>query len=79
MERPIVRNREEFLAFLFDLMDHIDAVKPENDTVYTYVQAAAAWLRDADGFYTNIGESRDTGEADWQLFADLFAAALVYE
>jgi hypothetical protein len=79
MERPIVRNREEFLTFLFELLDHIDAVKFENGTVYQYVQAAAAWLHDADGYYRNIGESRDTREADWQLFADMLCAALVYE
>jgi len=67
------------LTFLFELLDHIDAVKPENDTVYSYIQAAAAWLEDADGFYKNIGEARDTREADWQLFADILSAALVYE
>jgi hypothetical protein len=25
MERPIVQNREEFLAFLFQLLDYVDA------------------------------------------------------
>lgn len=79
MKRRTVRSREEFLTFLFELLDHIDAVKPANDTVYLYVQAAAAWLEDADGFYKNIGEARDTKEADWQLFADILAAALTYE
>ena len=51
----------------------------DESAVYSYVQAAAAWIEDSDGFYKNIGEARDTNEADWQLFADVLAAALVYE
>jgi len=76
MERPTVGSREGFLAFLFDLLDHVDAVQPDNDSVYTYIQAAAAWLNEADAFYLMMGEAQDTSEANWQVFADLLWAAL---
>lgn len=74
-ERPKVTSKKEFIDLIFDLLDHNDAVEWENDTVYDYLHAMAAWLEDADGFYSNIGEKCDTSKASWQLFADMLQEA----
>jgi hypothetical protein len=77
--RPRVESREEFIAFIFRLLDENDAVPWENDTAYAFLQGLAGWLEDADGFYANTGESRDLSKPDWQVFADALSAATVYE
>lgn len=78
-QRPIVKTKQDFAKLLFEMLDHNDAVKWENDTVFSYLQAMAGWLADADGFYRNIGENLDTAEPSWQLFADMLQAAACYE
>ena len=74
-----MNSREEFLAHLHSLVEEIVARPPENSSTGSYIEAAEAWLGDADGFYKNIGESRDVDVPDWQLFADILSAALEYE
>ena len=78
-ERAVVTSKQELVSLIFDLMDNNDAVKWDNDTIYPYLQAMAAWLNDSDGFYENIGETLDTNAPSWQLFADALQAAVVYE
>ena len=73
-DRAAVSTREELIALIFDLLDHNDAIEWRNETVYPYLQAIAAWLRDAEGFYQELGEGRSADEASWQLFADALQA-----
>ena len=77
--RPAITSKEQFLNFLFDLLDHNDAVEWENDTVYSFLQAMAAWLDDAEGYYKNVELDFDVEIPSWQLFADMLLAATVYE
>ncbi|MEM6260432.1 MAG: hypothetical protein AAGI37_19330 [Planctomycetota bacterium] len=79
MQRRIVTSRDELEKLIFELLDDNDAVEWDNDTTYSYLQAMAAWLRDSDGFYRNVGEQFDTNNPSWQLFADMLQAAAVYE
>jgi hypothetical protein len=78
-DRPRVQTRQELLDLIFKLLDENDAMEWENETAYRFVQALAAWLNDADGFYQNIAEATDANQASWQLFADALQAARVYE
>jgi len=77
--RRTVRTREAFISVLFELLDNNDAVEWENDTAYTFLQALAAWLHGAEGFYKNTGVPMDSEQASWQLFADAIQAATTYE
>ena len=77
--RPIVKNKELFLTFLFELLDDNDAVEWENDDIYSLLQAMAAWSNNADGFYKNINIEFDRSNPSWQLFFDMLVAATVYE
>jgi len=78
-DRPLAQTRQELIDLIFKLLDENDAVEWENETAYRFLQALAAWLSDADGFYRNIKEARDPNQASWQLFADALQAARVYE
>jgi hypothetical protein len=51
----------------------------QNQDVYTFLQAMAAWLNDCEGFYRNTGKPIDVDQPSWQLFADMLSAAAVYE
>ena len=78
-ERTRIESRQELVDLIFKLLDENDAIEWENETAYSFLQALAAWLNDADGFYRNINEARDPNNASWQLFADALQAAAVYE
>jgi hypothetical protein len=78
-ERTRIESRQELISLIFRLLDENDAIEWENETAYSFLQALAAWLNDADSFYLNINESRDPNNASWQLFADALQAAAVYE
>ncbi|MBL1175491.1 MAG: hypothetical protein FWK01_10245 [Pantanalinema sp. GBBB05] len=72
-------SRQELIALISRLLEENDAAEWENETAHRFLEALAAWLNDADGFYRNIKEARDPNEASWQLFADALQAATVYE
>jgi hypothetical protein len=78
-ERPRIESRQELIDLIFKLLDENDAVEWPNETAHSFLQALAAWLNDAEGFYKNIKEARDPNAASWQLFADALQAASVYE
>jgi hypothetical protein len=78
-ERTRIESRQELVDLIFKLLDENDAVEWQNETAHSFLQAMAAWLNDADGFYRNIKEARDPNNASWQLFADALQAAAVYE
>jgi hypothetical protein len=79
-ENPVT-TRDEFVGRIFELLDDHDAVGHlwENKDIYTYLQAMAAWLDDASGYYKNKGQDVDIEKPTWQLFADAISAASVYE
>jgi hypothetical protein len=70
-----VRSKEELITLIFELLDDNDAIEWKNDTAYTFLQAMAAWLEDADGFYKNANLKVDAKEPSWQLLADAMQAA----
>lgn len=74
-----IETKEQFLDLIFKLLDENDAIEWKNDTSYSFLQAMAAWLVDADGFYENMKIEMDTSKISWQLIADALQAAIFYE
>jgi hypothetical protein len=75
----VVNSKEELISLLFELLDDNDAIEWDNDTVYSYLQAMAAWLRDCDSYYKNQRIQLDTESPSWRLIGDMLQAASVYE
>ena len=76
-----VTSREDVAGVLLALATHYENHPDEweNADLGSYLQAMAAWLRDADGSYRNV---RGTGMPEppgWQVLADLLRAGRVYE
>ena len=80
MDEKKVASRDDLIAHLFDLLDDYDAVGDtwENQDVYRFLQAMAAWLNSCEGYYRNCHTTIDVEKATWQLFADALSAARVY-
>jgi putative addiction module component (TIGR02574 family) len=78
---PTVQTRDQFIDYLFCLMDDFDGIGNQwhNQDIYTFFQAMAAWLNDGAGYYRNANPSIDVEQPSWQLFADTLSAASVYE
>jgi hypothetical protein len=81
MNGDVVQSRQQLIGHLFRLMDDFDGAGNhwQNQDIYTFLQAMAAWLDDCDGFYRNFGKPIDVDQPSWQLFADMLSAAAVYE
>jgi hypothetical protein len=75
-----VSNKESFIEFLELLAKHckINSNEISNINTIDFIEAAAAWLEDSDGFYQNTGQKQPKID-DWKAIAHLFSAALIYE
>jgi hypothetical protein len=49
-----------------------------NRELKTFLEAMAAWIQDMDGYYKNRNEPVPV-RPDWKVFAEMVAAARVYE
>ena len=75
-----VRNRADLAEFLADLAAR-SRRSPDtlpNLTLEAFLDGAAGWVADMDGYYRNRGEQPQT-DPTWSLVAQIFAAATVYE
>lgn len=81
MDGTKLQSRQDLIGHLFRLMDDFDGVGStwQNQGVYSFLQAMAAWLEDCEGFYRNTGQAVDVDQPSWQLFGDALSAAAVYE
>jgi hypothetical protein len=50
----------------------------ENADLASFLEALAAWIDDADGWYSNVGRDLPTN-GDWSFFALALRAATTYE
>ncbi len=75
-----VATRDDLVTFLAELAEDCgrsDSAWP-NDTLESFLQGAAGWAQDMDGYYRNLG--RDPADVSpWQVLADVLMAARVYE
>jgi hypothetical protein len=76
-----VGSRDDLVAFLAALATEIQAgtFSVENDDVGSFVEAMAAWLDDADGFYLATEGRGCPVTPSWKTFADVVMAGTMYE
>jgi hypothetical protein len=75
-----IQARADFLALLRALVQELRE-KPEtweNNTLPLFLEATAAWTEDMDGYYQNQGRAVPD-QPTWQVLAEMFLAARVYE
>jgi len=76
-----VSNRQEFVKFI-DLLRKDFLANPEsweNKTLPDFLEALSAYADDIQGYYDNIGQVTDANQPAWQVFADIFKGAIIYE
>ncbi|WP_306320547.1 MULTISPECIES: hypothetical protein [unclassified Streptomyces] len=75
-----VDSREELAAFVRFLRrsQAEEGSAWENADLPSFLEALAAWIDDADGWYRNTGRELPA-EGDWRFFARALQAATVYE
>lgn len=56
-----------------------DARGWENPELGRFLGALTDWLESADNYYRNTGETLDSSQPSWRLFADMLMAAKIYE
>ena len=76
-----VTDRKSFIKFIDllrqDLLD--DPESWENDTLDSFLEAFSAYANDIQGYYNNMHENVNADHASWQVIADIFKGAKVYE
>ena len=80
LDPSAVHSREELSEFLSELARRIDngSIDLENASATRYVDAAAGWAADLEGYFVNRGEPVPD-EPSWSLVASIFLAATMYE
>jgi len=75
-----VNSREDLAAFVRSLRRRRteDGSSWENADLLSFLEALAAWIDDADGWYSNTARELPAG-GDWTFFARALQAATVYE
>ncbi|MFF8727233.1 hypothetical protein ACF073_12165 [Streptomyces sp. NPDC015171] len=75
-----VAGREDLAAFVRALRSSYaeDGSSWENADLPSFLEALAAWIDDADGWYGNTGRELPR-DGDWMFFARALRAATVYE
>jgi hypothetical protein len=75
-----VNSREDLASFVRSLHgSNVDGGESwENADLAGFLEALAAWIEDADGWYGNTGRELPAN-GDWRFFARALRAATVYE
>ncbi|MFI0989417.1 DUF7660 family protein [Streptomyces exfoliatus] len=75
-----VASKDELASFVRSLhRDHVDGGEAwENADLARFLEALAAWVDDADGWYRNTGHELPA-DGDWRFFARALQAATMYE
>lgn len=75
-----VRSREDLSRFVRSLADDLRQrpAEWENADLSSFLDAMSAWVDDMDGFFRSRGEPIPA-QPDWRTFAEILAAARVYE
>ncbi|TVZ77115.1 hypothetical protein [Streptomyces sp. BK340] len=75
-----VNSREDLASFVRSLhRSHLaEGDSWENADLAGFLEALAAWIGDADGWYSNAGRELAAG-GDWGFFARALRAATIYE
>lgn len=75
-----LKDKQDFVMFMEilvkDLKENPDAW--ENKSLESYLEAIANWVEDMEGYYINNNLPLPEG-IDWKVFANILAAAKIYE
>ena len=76
-----VTNRDSFIKFLELLRNDLLINKEswENRNLEDFLEALAAYSEDIQGYYDNTEQNKSADEASWEVFADIFKGAIIYE
>ena len=75
-----IQTRHDLASFISALADDLrsNPEEWENTTLGSFLDALAAWTNDTSGYYRNMNENVPVNP-EWKTFADMLAAARVYE
>ncbi|MFD8805255.1 hypothetical protein [Streptomyces sp. NPDC059597] len=75
-----VTSREDLVAFVHALHRSYadEGASWSNADLSAFLEALAAWINDADGWYSNAGRQMPSN-GDWSFFARALRAASIYE
>ena len=76
-----VPDRQKFIEFLNLLQKDIANNKEawENKTLPDFLEALGSYTEDIQGYYGNMKQDVNADHPSWQLFADMFKGATIYE
>lgn len=75
-----LRDKQDFIVFLQILIKNLkeNPDEWENRTLESFLGAIADWVEDMEGYYLN-NNLPIPDRIDWKFFANILAAARVYE
>jgi hypothetical protein len=76
-----VADRKAFIKFM-DLLrkDFVDNPESwENKKIDDFLEAISSYANDIQGYYDNTNQNVNADEPNWQIFADIFKGAILYE
>ncbi|SDD43839.1 DUF7660 family protein [Niabella drilacis] len=75
-----LNTKEDFIAFLELLIQDLrnNPNEWENKSLESYLEAAASWTEDMDGYYQN-NNLPIPQNVNWKVFANILVAAKMYE
>lgn len=76
-----IKSKGDFINFLENLIRDFrtNGDKWENKSINDYLEAMKAFLSSVEGFKKNIKPDLETESINWELIADAFLAARIYE
>ena len=76
-----VTDRNSFIEFLNLLRQDLlkDPGSWENNNLGSFLDALSAYAKDIQGYYNNMGKPVNADNPTWQVFADIFKGATMYE
>ena len=76
-----VTDKERFITFINLLReDFIDNPETwENKNLEDFLEAISSYANDIQGYYDNTKQNVNSNNANWQVFADIFKGATLYE
>ncbi len=76
-----ISSRQEFISFLEmfrrDLIENPN--EWENKNLEDFLEAMVRYTDDLQGYYDNTKQTINADIPDWQVFADIFKGARIYE
>ncbi|GIJ97292.1 hypothetical protein CAPN001_18610 [Capnocytophaga stomatis] len=76
-----VNTREDFAKFLEMLKNNLEHNPQdwENTTLPDFLDALSRYTEDIQQYYINTNQNIDANIPNWNVFADIFKGAMIYE